>query len=43
MGEMSAIVLDSARVYPKRLLDAGFKFEHPELKEALEDLIGRGV
>ena len=43
MGEMSAIVLDSARVYPKRLLDAGFEFEHTELKEALEDLMGRGV
>jgi uncharacterized protein (TIGR01777 family) len=43
MGEMSAIVLDSARVYPKRLLDAGFEFNHAELKEALEDLMGRGV
>jgi uncharacterized protein (TIGR01777 family) len=41
MGEMSAIVLDSAKVYPKRLLDAGFQFKFPELKEALIDLFER--
>ena len=41
MGEMSAIVLDSAKVYPKRLLDSGFQFKFPELTEALKDLFER--
>lgn len=43
MGEMSAIVLDSAKVNPKRLLDAGFEFNFPDLKKALEDLIYRNL
>jgi uncharacterized protein len=43
MGEMSAIVLDSANVQPKRLLAEGFEFKFPDLKEAIEDLLGRGV
>jgi uncharacterized protein (TIGR01777 family) len=43
MGEMSAIVLDSAKVHPKRLLDAGFQFKFPELKEALIDLFDRKI
>lgn len=41
MGEMSAIVLDSAKVYPKRLMDSGFQFKFPELTEALKDLFER--
>jgi hypothetical protein len=41
MGEMSAIVLDSAKVYPKRLLDSGFQFKFPDLTEALKDLFER--
>ena len=41
MGEMSAIVLDSAKVYPKRLLDSGFQFKFPELTSALKDLFER--
>jgi hypothetical protein len=43
MGEMSAIVLDSANVQPKRLLADGFEFKFPDLKETLEDLLRRGV
>jgi uncharacterized protein len=36
-GEMGdALLLDSAKVLPKRLQDLGFEFKHPELKEALE-------
>ena len=36
-GEMGdALLIDSTRVAPKRLLDAGFEFEFPELKTALE-------
>jgi uncharacterized protein (TIGR01777 family) len=43
MGEMSAIVLDSARVYPSRLLEAGFEFKCPDLKLAIEDLLLRNL
>ena len=39
MGEMSELLLDSARVYPKRLSEAGFAFETPGLKAALERLL----
>jgi hypothetical protein len=35
LGEMSSELLTSARVLPKRLLDAGFVFEHPTVAEAL--------
>lgn len=39
-GEMGdALLIDSTRVTPKRLLDAGFKFEFPELKTALEHAV----
>jgi uncharacterized protein (TIGR01777 family) len=39
-GEMGdALLIDSTRVAPKRLLDAGFKFEYPELKAALEHAV----
>jgi uncharacterized protein (TIGR01777 family) len=39
MGEMSELLLDSARVLPKRLTDAGFEFETPSLAAALERLL----
>ena len=35
LGEMSSELLTSARVLPKRLLDAGFAFEHPTVSAAL--------
>jgi NAD dependent epimerase/dehydratase family enzyme len=36
-GEMGdALLLDSTKVIPKRLTDAGFEFKYPELKGALE-------
>jgi uncharacterized protein (TIGR01777 family) len=35
LGEMSAELLTSARVLPKRLLDAGFVFQHPTVAAAL--------
>lgn len=39
-GEMGdALLIDSTKVIPKRLLDAGFKFEFPDLKAALEHAI----
>jgi uncharacterized protein (TIGR01777 family) len=39
-GEMGdALLLASTRVVPKRLEDAGFQFEYPELKPAIEHAI----
>ena len=35
LGEMSTELLSSTRVLPKRLLDAGFAFEHPTVAAAL--------
>ena len=42
LGEMGdELLLTSTKVIPKRLEDAGFEFEYPELKDALEHEIGR--
>jgi uncharacterized protein (TIGR01777 family) len=39
-GEMGeALLLDSTRVLPKRLEQAGFKFNFPELKKAIENAV----
>lgn len=39
-GEMGdALLLDSTKIRPKRLLDAGYKFKFPELKKALEHAV----
>ncbi len=39
-GEFAQHMLDSARVVPHRLNEAGFQFRHPELKGALRDILG---
>jgi uncharacterized protein (TIGR01777 family) len=39
-GEFAQHMIDSARVVPKALSDAGFRFRHPELGAALRDLLG---
>jgi uncharacterized protein (TIGR01777 family) len=42
-GQMaSEVFLASQRAYPKKLLDAGFEFEKPELKDALESITFEG-
>ena len=38
-GEFSTELLASKRVVPQRALDAGFEFRHPELVDALLDLL----
>jgi uncharacterized protein (TIGR01777 family) len=39
-GEMGeALLLDSTRVIPKRLLDAGYEFKFPDLKKAIENAV----
>lgn len=37
-GELSTVLLDGQRVLPKRLLEAGFTHQQPELEAALGDL-----
>lgn len=39
LGEMSTLLLGGQRIVPRRLLDAGFAFRFPELKEALADVL----
>lgn len=41
LGEKADVVLDSQRVQPARLLEAGFRFQHPDIRESLHDLLGR--
>jgi uncharacterized protein (TIGR01777 family) len=38
-GEFAQHMVDSERVVPKKLVDAGFTFRHPELAEALRNLL----
>ena len=39
MGEMSAVVTEGSRVSSQKMSDAGFEFGHPQLQEALKDLL----
>lgn len=39
MGTETELILKSRKVYPERLLEAGFQFEYPELPAALADLL----
>jgi len=38
-GGSAEIILDGVRLKPRRLLEAGFTFEHPTLEEALRSLL----
>lgn len=38
-GEMSTVVLSSQKVYPQHLLEQGYQFKYPHLKEALESTV----
>lgn len=40
-GEMSEILLVSDRMLPRRLLDEGFRFLHPDLEGALAEILAR--
>jgi len=40
LGEMAAMLLTGQRAVPRRLLEMGFRFKHPEAGAALHDLFG---
>jgi uncharacterized protein (TIGR01777 family) len=40
MGEFGDTLLTGQKVFPQRLLDAGYTFEFPTIEAALEDLLG---
>jgi uncharacterized protein len=40
-GEMSIVVLKGQRAVPQRLVDMGFQFSHPEIQEAVKDVISK--
>lgn len=39
LGEMSSLVLEGNRVFPKRLTESGFLFQYPEIDSAIEDIL----
>ncbi len=39
LGEFGSVILQGQRVIPRRLLDEGFRFQYPYLKEALQDIV----
>ena len=43
LGEMSDFLFDSLRVVPAAVENAGFRFEYPELGQALAEIVGKGV
>src|SRR5262249_37876721 len=41
VGEVAEFLVTGQRVLPRRALEAGFRFEHPEVEAAFRDLLGR--
>lgn len=41
MGEQADVVLDSQRILPHRLLEAGYKFRYADVETALRDILSR--
>jgi NAD dependent epimerase/dehydratase family enzyme len=39
LGEFGSVLLRGQRVLPRRLLEEGYRFQFPDLKGALEDLL----
>jgi NAD dependent epimerase/dehydratase family enzyme len=39
-GELADVVAGGARVIPRRALDLGYEFRHPELDEAMRSALG---
>jgi NAD dependent epimerase/dehydratase family enzyme len=40
MGEFASVFLEGQNVFPKRLLDMGFRFRFTDIGEAFLDLFG---
>jgi uncharacterized protein len=40
LGEVADVMLTGQKVLPRRALEMGFSFAHPEIEEALRDLVG---
>jgi NAD dependent epimerase/dehydratase family enzyme len=40
LGEMSTLIVDGQKVFPRKAKDHGYTFTYSELKPALTDLIG---
>ena len=40
MGTDARLALTGRRCHPRKLIDAGFQFRHPQLRGALQDLLG---
>jgi uncharacterized protein (TIGR01777 family) len=43
LGEFAQEALSSARVVPRRLLETGYQFRHPDLEPALRHVLGRSA
>jgi uncharacterized protein len=41
LGEFADVALFSQRMMPKRLLEAGFRWKHPEFGEAVRQILGK--
>ncbi|GLI36263.1 TIGR01777 family oxidoreductase [Desulforhabdus amnigena] len=41
MGDFANVILKGQRAIPQKLMDAGFEFKYPLLKDTLKDLLGR--
>lgn len=39
LGELSSVLLEGQRAVPRRLLASGFRFRHPRVDEALQELL----
>lgn len=39
LGEFGSVLLKGQRVIPRRLLDAGFSFSHPDIEDALRSIL----
>jgi uncharacterized protein (TIGR01777 family) len=42
-GEAAVTLVNGQAVYPQHLLDCGFKFQFPDLKSAIEDILANSV
>jgi NAD dependent epimerase/dehydratase family enzyme len=42
LGEFGSVILKGQRVLPRRLLDAGFVFQYPEIDNALASIVHPG-